>query len=207
MKLKVRILVLGTVALCGLAGLCSWWYTARGASPGRIASSGGAALDLPGVSDGPYYLQFDAPWATDTIGGSGELLSQVGCTVCSLAMASSDLGYEINPKEMNARLIHAGGYTSRGWIIWSKVSECTEGKVGVRVSSSPTHEDMDKSLQTGNIPIVKFFLPGGMPHWVAVVGKNGKEYLIKDPLLSSKKVVKLSDRTKSIVAVRYVEKR
>lgn len=178
----------------------------RGAAE-PIASSGGVDLELPVAPGGAYFLQWDARWAADTVGGSDEPLSRVGCTVCSVAMAASDLGYDIDPKELNARLVREGGYTDRGWLIWGKVTEATEGRIGVEVCDSPTHEGMDACLQAGNIPVVKFFLGGGVPHWVAVVGKSGQDYLVKDPAVAAKKVVKLSDRTKAIVSVRYVQKR
>ena len=122
-------------------------------------------------------------------------------------MAASDLGYAISPKELNTRLVRAGGYMARGWLIWGKVAEATEGRIGVEVCSVPTHEGMDRCLQAGNIPVVKFFLPSGAPHWGAVVGKSGQDYLVKDPLVAAKNVVKLSERTKTIVSLRYVQKR
>ena len=96
---------------------------------------------------------------------------------------------------------------ARGWLIWGKVAEATEGRIGVEVCSVPTHEGMDRCLQAGNIPVVKFFLPSGAPHWGAVVGKSGQDYLVKDPLVAAKNVVKLSERTKTIVSLRYVQKR
>ena len=67
---------------------------------------------------------------------------------------------------------------ARGWLIWGKVAEATEGRIGVEVCSVPTHEGMDRCLQAGNIPVVKFFLPSGAPHWGVVVGKSGQDYLV-----------------------------
>ena len=133
----------------------------------------------PVLRESVYFLQADPRWGNDVVGGSGESLSAVGCTICAVAMAAGSLGYDVTPGELNARLVRADGYTSRGWLIWSKVS----------------------------IPVVRFFLPGGIPHWVAIVGKSGKEYLVKDPLDSTKQIVTLSRKTKTIVSVRYVEKR
>jgi hypothetical protein len=198
---------LGLVVCILLAATAVWWVYLRPGGSGPTASSGGVELEIPSTSGGAYYLQGDPRWANDSIGGSGESLGAVGCTICSVATAASDLGYAIDPKELNARLIRQGGYTDRGWLIWGKISAATEGAIFVEVCDSPSREGIDACLQSGGIPIVKIFLPGGAPHWVAVVGKSGREYMVKDPLSAGKKVRKLSDIAKTIVSVRYVRKR
>jgi len=122
-------------------------------------------------------------------------------------MASSQLGYDITPKELNANLIQASGYTERGWLIWSTVSTATQGEISVRVPSTLTHLEIDQALESGSIPVVKFYLLPGVTHWVPIVGKDGTEYLIKDPLDAEKRVVPLSEKAATIASVRYVEKR
>jgi hypothetical protein len=200
--LAIPVIVgLTTVAVIGL------WLWSRRLPPEPIPSSGGVALDLPAPDGTAYFLQGDLRWAEDSIGGSGEPLSAVGCTVCAVAMAASQLGYDITPKELNAKLVQSAGYTERGWLIWSAVGSATHDKVHVRVPSGLTHAEIDQSLQSGSIPIVKFYLSGGIPHWVPIVGKAGTEYLIKDPLDEKKQVVALSKKATAVVSVRYVEKR
>jgi hypothetical protein len=207
MKLNKRLTFLVVIGLIVLAVVGIWHFSGKPETVTPIPSSGGALIDITPQDNGAYFLQNDSRWANDPLGGSGESFSSVGCTICSIAMAASCLGYEITPKVLNSRLTQNNGYTSRGWVIWAKITDATQGRISVRVPSRLTHSDIDQALQAGSIPVVKFFLPGGIPHWVAVVAKNGKEYLIKDPLLSSKKVIKLSGRTRFIAAVRYVEKR
>ena len=167
-------------------------------------SSGGARLDLPVPDDAPYFLQTDPKWANERLGGSGEFLDYAGCTVCSVAMAVNMLGVEVTPKELNSRLAATGGYTSRGWLVWNKVTEATQGGVTVRVLPRPTHRGLDDCLSSGGFPVVKFLLGGHVPHWVVVAGKSGREYLILDPLWQSKEVLRLSDRTEAIVSLRCV---
>jgi len=195
------------IGLFVLVGAGIWLRFRRGPEISPIVSTGGADLDISAPSDGAHYLQADPRWASDTIGGSGESLSAVGCTIYSVAMAASRLGHEISPQELNAKLIGAGGYTDRGWVIWSKIHDATDGRIDVRVPSRMTHADLDDAIGSGTVPVVKFFLPGGIPHWVVIVGKSGHEYLVRDPLDSTKKVSLLSDKTNKIVSVRYVEKR
>ena len=70
-----------------------------------------------------------------------------------------------------------------------------------------THAEVDQSLQAGNVPIVKFHLPGGISHWVRIVGKDGMDCPIRDSMDLEKQVVPLTKGTATIASVRYVEKR
>ena len=206
-KLTKRLILSGTFVLIAVCIAVMWLHSHRVSDITPIASTGGAMLELPAREDKAYFLQADPQWGGNAIGGSGEPLSAVGCTISAVAMAAGNLGYDVNPGELNARLIRDGGYTNRGWLIWSKVTGATEGKIVVRVPSQLTHAEIDQALRGGSIPVVKFFLSGGIPHWVPIVGKTGSEYLIKDSLDSNQRIVALSEKTNTIVSVRYVEKR
>ncbi|TDU72858.1 hypothetical protein EI77_01324 [Prosthecobacter fusiformis] len=65
---------------------------------------------------------------------------------------------------------------------------------------------MDRALERGEYPVIKFILPAGIPHWVVVVGKDGYEYLVQDPLVASAKPVPLSIRASGIYSVRVVRR-
>ncbi len=207
MKLNTRLTFLVVIGLIVLAVVGIWHFSSKPKTVTPIPSSGGALIDITPQDNGAYFLQTDSRWANDPLGGSGESFSSVGCTICSIAMAASCLGYEITPKVLNSRLTQNNGYTSRGWVIWAKITDATEGRISVRVPSRLTHSDIDQALRAGSIPVVKFFLPGGIPHWVSVVGKKGNEYLVKDPLDSMKKIEPLSKKTNEIMSVRYIRKR
>jgi hypothetical protein len=47
-------------------------------------------------------------------------------------------------------------------------------------------------------------LPSGAPHWVLVVGKEGEEYLIEDPLVPKPQVIRLGERARTVLAVRVL---
>lgn len=195
--------------LCMLAALLAgyWVYRHQDAFLSEpIPSAGGAALDLPPSPGAAYFLQYDSRWGSDAIGGSGESLSAVGCAVCAVAMACSQLGFDVTPGELNAQLVQASGYTDQGLLIWDCVETATEGHVRIRVARRPSHVDLDKALQAGHVPVVKFYLAGGAPHWVPVVGKTGTEYLVKDSLDAQQRTAPLSEKTATIHSVRYVEK-
>ena len=138
------------------------------------------------------------------IGGSGESIRRVGCTLCSVAMGLEAFGQRFDPKTLNAELIKENGYTARGWLIWSAVGKVTGGKVEVVVENKPSFVVLDKCLKNGWYALVKFYLPGNIPHWVLVVGKEGDDYLVKDPAYAKSAVAPLSQRARAIYSVRYL---
>ncbi|MFT5466846.1 MAG: hypothetical protein ACI8UO_001946 [Verrucomicrobiales bacterium] len=195
--------------LAVLLGFAAWrgWKAHRAREiPGTIASFGGKNLSIRPAERGAFYLQGDSVWGGEKIGGSGETIRSVGCTLCAIAMAATDLGQEIDPGALNEALKKNEGYTSRGWIIWSAVAPSLDDRVEAVYTKEVSHELIDTLLERGDVPIVKIFLPMGIPHWVAVVGKQGNEYLVKDPSYGPKTLVKLSARGPRIHAVRFIRK-
>ena len=199
------ILALGILSAAVVLGLK--WFRAERGNPGAISPKGGESFSIVLPNSTNHFRQSDPRWGTQTIGGSGEYIASVGCTLCSVAMAVSDLGFFILPDELNQKLIENGGYTEQGWLIWGSVTPAVDGFAEIVVCGKPDHATLDACLKRGEIPVIKFFLPGGIPHWVAVIGKDGTEYLIKDPALKSPAPVKLSSRARSIHSLRYVRKR
>lgn len=54
--------------------------------------------------------------------------------------------------------------------------------------------------------MVKYFLLGGIQHWCVIVGKDGLEYLARDPLRDDKEPVNLSELTVKVYAVRVIRR-
>ncbi|MEZ5323781.1 MAG: cysteine peptidase family C39 domain-containing protein [Verrucomicrobiales bacterium] len=154
-----------------------------------------------------FYSQKNPQWGSEKIGGSGEEIRKVGCTICSLSMAATDLGYIISPPELNRRLIAEDGYTARGWLIWSAVRKATEQTIEVVVHPEATNDAIDRALASGEVPLVKFYLLGRIPHWVVVTSKQGDDYVIKDPAYLRPNSILLSDRANRIEALRVVRRR
>ena len=65
---------------------------------------------------------------------------------------------------------------------------------------------IDTALQWGQPVIAKIRLYGIFPHWVLIVGKNGADYLVKDPLGDGKSLSKLAHHHR-IYAIRVVKNR
>lgn len=197
----IALLVLVIVATsCVMLRTC-WARLAR-----SIPSVGGKDLHIRLPDGGKTYLQKDKRWAADQLGVSSGTLGSHGCLVTSVAMACSNLGVKLTPQELNTRLKQADGFLPQGWVVWNAMTKVSDGKLTADYHSKPSHAVMDEALASGAYPVVKYFLLGGIQHWCVVVGKEGQDYLVRDPLRDDAKPVKLSELTAKIYAVRVVRK-
>ena len=177
------------------------WLTAR---PPFISSTGGKTLEILLPVKNGHFLQLDPRWRNERIGGSGESIDSVGCTLCCLATALRALGEDTDPSRLNQNLIRSGGYTARGWLEWTAITGIFQNRVEAIETRRLSHKDVDHALEQGHFPIVKFRLSTGINHWVLIVGKRGLEYLVLDPLKADPRPVILSSLTPFIYSVRYV---
>ncbi|MBN8248217.1 MAG: hypothetical protein J0L84_12330 [Verrucomicrobia bacterium] len=164
---------------------------------------------VPGsvMASGPTYLQADPRWAAETVGGSGEPLRRVGCTLCCLSMALAHHGMTNDPAALNRMLKDHDGYTYRGWVKWGAVNRITDGRIEVWLPQHPSHQVINAALAEGNPVLVKVILRSGFQHWVMLVGRDQREYLMKDPLGDGKSLQMLSSLGSDILAVRVVRRR
>ncbi|MDZ4288182.1 MAG: hypothetical protein U0984_09495 [Prosthecobacter sp.] len=202
-----RLLLLGAgLLVLAVAG----WFTWRNIQARKgfsIAASGGRAMALVLPELGRTYLQKDPLWRDEKLGSTSENLGSIDCAVCSVAMASTSLGFPVTPSELNGKLRDGQGFTPQGWLVWGALPGATDQHVEVIVADRPSHAAMDAALERGEFPVVKFILLSGITHWVVVVGKDGLDYLVRDPLKASEKPVKLSSRTSAIYSVRFVRRK
>jgi len=165
-----------------------------------IPTRGGASARF--LIDVPLYKQWDARWGGESIGGSGEEMRRVGCVVSCVAMLFTHYGLDLTPRELNDYLRAHGGYTERGWLRWTTCEKLAEGRAVFDYRGGADHARIDACLAERNPPIVKVVLPGGAPHWVLVVGKEGREYLVNDPLGPEPYPVRLSGLAEFMCAMR-----
>ena len=201
MKLRrsSTILFVSAGLLLGIAFV--WFEVRQSPSANVIPSTGGAPLQLA-VLNTPHFLQTDPRWAKQQIGGSGETLSRVGCTICCVAMVLNSYGVSLTPHELNEALKLADGYTASGLLKWDSVPRLTKGRVLPFYIGSPDVEKIDSALKNGHPVIAKVMLRNLIQHWVLIVGKEGTEYLVRDPL--NPEITKLSAVGTNIYAIRIL---
>lgn len=179
-----RFLALGLVTIFMLAGYAAVWVADwRRLEP--LPTAGGLYFPWRVVIEGPHYLQGDERWAEDRLGSTLDSLAETGCAVAASAMALGSLGMVVEPGALNAFLQKTpGGYTPEGWIYWEKAAEfdpAWTARVLPHYEDLPSFFLMDWNLLRGNPVIVRVRYPSGITHFVLVCGKEGFEYLVRDP--------------------------
>ena len=194
-----------SLAIVLIAVISATWYfhtrTAQEMDP--IASSGGSDSLSIRIEHVPYWLQNDPRWGAETIGGSNERMAAAGCTITCLAMSISYLGYQTDPQQLCRDLKHQDGFTDQGYIKWDAVKVVTSGKLRVEFPNL-THEAIEAALHEKKPVIAKIMLSAKVPHWVLIIGKEESEFIIIDPLNPERKLLRLSDRSAQIYALRVV---
>jgi hypothetical protein len=193
-------LLLGVLAVLAVP-LAIWVRRSLSERLNAIPAQGGQRMTVAALAT-PHYLQTDPRWQGETIGGTGERLRRVGCTLCSLAMALHHYGIQTTPKDLNDFLKQNDGYTLRGWLKWNSVSNFTGGSVEMDYIGPPSFVRIDNALKNHQPVIAKVYINGIIPHWVLIVGKEQTDYLMCDPLGDGKTVRLLSDYGSRIHAIR-----
>jgi Peptidase C39 family len=142
--------------------------------------------------DVEYFLQSDSRWGDARLGNSDSTLAQMGCTISDVAMVLSYLGFETDPGALNEELTQNEAYTENGYLLWYKLEEMYPVEYEFRrVFSSGT---IEKDLREGDLPILRVkYGEGGFEHWVLVVGADGSDFLVTDPLNKSKTLTSLGE--------------
>jgi Peptidase_C39 like family len=197
-------LLLSVSALFLLSIGVLFWSIQRHQAGNPIGAHGGAVFTKFTPLVVTHYAQNDARWTQDTIGGSGETMGRVGCAVASVSMGLSHFGVKLTPQELNNQLKNQEGYTHQGWLKWDAIRRITGGKV--QVSVAPVrYATLDASLKRGTPALVRVRLRSGAPHWILVVGKEGSEYQVHDPLTPDATLRSLSNYGSPIEAVRIFD--
>jgi len=160
------------------------------------------------LADNYNWQQRDSRWQAQLLGGleRGGTLGEYGCAVSAIANAASNLGLVLTPEQLNQRLMQNGGFNERGWLIWGALESATDGQIKATVFKRPNRADIDRCLNDGQYPIVKYLIGGVVQHWVTLVAKQNGRYLMRDPLIDKQEPITLSSRTPIILAVRCIGK-
>ncbi len=187
--------------------LCVTGCADRGGTPGacRLPARAKEPVDRFVHVSNVHYAQRDPRWANEPIGGSGKPLAAVGCTICCVSMALTEEGIHTTPAQLNRHLKAVDGYTAKGWVHWPAIESATGGRARAEILWKPTNRDIEQALADGNPVIVKVAPPPMVQHWVLLVGREGQEYLMRDPLDASRSVRPLSSLGSEILAVRVIK--
>jgi hypothetical protein len=175
----------------------------------KLPPSGGRFLSRKLVIEVPTFRQSDARWADDRLGPSSDTLAGAGCAVSSAAMVLASYGIDTDPQRLNDFLTARDGYTPEGWIRWEAAAEMAPERVSFAYESDASFRLIDDNLLRGNPVIVRLRYPdGGTTHFVVICGKDGYDYLVRDPgSRAGRGVYPLREFGSDIEALRFYEKK
>lgn len=201
MKRFLAILVL--LVLAGAAGIYIDWHWKRPLSP-RGGKYFFHRVELPV----PSLRQGDERWRADALGGvpDRDTLGSAGCAVASVAMVFRSYGIDTDPQQLNWYLTSVGGYTEQGWLYWECAAWWAPERVRHVYEDLPSYQLIDENLARGNPVIVRVRLAGGITHFVVIAGKEGFDYLVRDPGAGAVKgLYPLRELGSNIEALRFYE--
>lgn len=172
-----------------------------------LPPSGGTFFTPRLVLPVPSFLQADKKWGPQPMGPAGDTLASAGCAVCSTAMILASYGIDTDPPRLNAWLTANGGYTEKGWLQWESAAALAPGKAKFAYEDLPSYQLIDDNLSRGNPVIIRIRFASGGTHFVVICGKDGLDYLIRDPgQAGAKGVYPLKNFGSPIEALRFYER-
>ena len=195
------------LTLLGVAGF-AWKLWPVYSEKRKLAPSGGLYFPTRVEIPVPLFSQGDPTWGRDALGPSDQTMGEAGCAVTSAAMVLRFYGVDTDPGRLNAYCDAHGGYTSQGWLYWEKAAETAGGSVRHAYEDLPSYWLLDSNLLRGNPVIVRVRLANGITHFVVVMGKEGYDYLIRDPAGAGRTrgVYPLKDYHSDVEALRFYER-
>lgn len=155
----------------------------------------------------PSFRQGDERWRSDLLGPTHNTIGAEGCAVASAAMVLASYGFDVDPQRLNRFCTGHGGFTPQGWLYWESAAEYEPGKIRKAYEDLPSYELIDGNLSRGNPVIVRLRLPSGITHFVVIAGKEGFDYLTRDPGAGAAKgLYPLREFGSRIEALRFYEK-
>lgn len=194
------LLAVLVIALVAVASMAAFWACPQAQLPTR----GGLYLPRKMELNVPSMRQADPRWGKDLLAGSEGTLAAEGCAVTSAAMVLASYGVDTDPGRLNRFLTEHGGFEGTGWLIWDKVPTVAPGRCKKVYEDNASFARIDLNLLRGNPVIVRIRFPGGPTHFVVIAGKEGWDYLIRDPgSRASKGMYPLGELVPTIEALRY----
>jgi len=155
-----------------------------------------------------YYLQNDPRWSADKIGASSSAMGGTGCLIASIATALDYYGIKYTPGQLNKIFTDNGVLDGSGQVIWMNIKNAVPS-IDYKYSRVFDSGTIANLLDNNLLPIIEVKYKGfgfGVYHWVVVIGSDGKDFLIMDPLNQSKTPIKLSEHGGRALAYRVLAK-
>ena len=205
---RVRQIVLLTLVLGGMSTLIKASYVWENWNrKQQIEASGGCYFFRRVEIPVPQFRQGDERWRSDRIGSTTDTLGGAGCAISSAAMVLASYGIDTDPQRLNAFLKTNEGFTPQGWLYWEKAAELVPGRVRKAYEDLPTYHLIDANLIAGNPVIVRLRHEHGTTHFVVIAGKDGFDYLTRDPGGGAAKgLYPLREYGSKIEALRFYER-
>jgi hypothetical protein len=182
MRVFLTTIAVLLVAVLAVGASTAWrWAEAWTATATPLAPEGGLYFPTTILNDVPHFAQADQRWGQSRLAGGATTLGAEGCAVASAAMVLASYGAEVDPGTLNQFLRGNGGFTRQGWLYWEKAAEFPDASAEHIYEADASHFLIDWNLLRGNPVIVRLRYPNGITHFVVIVGKQGYEYLIRDP--------------------------
>jgi hypothetical protein len=155
----------------------------------------------------PLFRQNDPRWGRDHLGPTDGTLGAEGCALTSAAMVLASYGVDTDPQRLNRFVTDHGGFTPQGWLYWEAAAAIAPDRVQHVYEDLPTYHELDRNIADGNPVIVRLRLPNGITHFVVLAGKDGYDYLVRDPGAGANKgLYPLREFGSKIEALRYYRK-
>ena len=182
MRVFFTIVAVVLVAVLAAGASTAWrWAEVWTATATPLTPEGGLYFPTTVLNDVPHFAQADQRWGQSQLAGGSTTLGAEGCAVASAAMVLASYGAEVDPGTLNQFLRGNGGFTRQGWLYWEKAAEFPDASAEHIYEADASHFLIDWNLLRGNPVIVRLRYPNGITHFVVIVGKQGYEYLIRDP--------------------------
>jgi hypothetical protein len=152
----------------------------------------------------PLFRQGDERWRDEPLANGPTTLAQEGCAVSSAAMVLASYGIDTDPGRLNKALCANDGFEGTSWLRWEKAAEVTGNFAEKAYEDLPSYELIDLNLKHGNPVIVRLRTKKGTTHFVVIAGKDGYDYLTRDPSANPEKgLYRLREYGSKIDALRF----
>ena len=201
--LKRAFLILVLFLLAGATGIYIDWNWKR-----PLAPRGGRYFFHRLELAVPSFRQGDERWREDALGGVEEngTMGSAGCAVAAAAMVFQSYGIKVDPQQLNWFLTDTSGYTEQGWLYWDRAAWWAPERVRHIYEDLPSYALIDSNLDRRNPVIVRVRFRSGITHFVVIAGKEGFDYLIRDPGAGATKgLYPLRELGSNIEALRFYE--